>query len=470
MAFSRLNIEKRRLIELVRLNPILWDCRLPHYKRSDKKKALKWNELGRVFGVSGERVQRTFTSLREIFRRELNHEKMLGERFKSKWEYYDTMAFLKEVIRERKSRERNKNSTDAQQQQQQQQPQHSNNNSSAIDEYQYFAPNDPNNPNNQKPPTPEHMNEKQKQQQNNQQQLHMVSFPLPLPQLNEQQQQTHTPIPNAMATQPQQQELQQQHQQHNMPPDVVLSLNTSAITPLSAVNARPPSQSQQQQQASLQPLHLQQQQFAATQSQQHPPPTPDTQAPIAISSSRSSSSSPSIYIKDEPDTPDTLSLNTITINDHNSTYSTRDRRELRVKDKRVSELIKPKAVNNNNHNNNNNNNHNKNNTDVIYKSKAYNIPHSSGSLIIDEQLAEPDVDLDDLDDPDIDMLDDDARLSPASTYTLGTGAAGVKESHPTAREVLYTKFGDFLAARLNTLNETVANDLMNRILMLIAEK
>lgn len=102
MAFSRHNIEKRRLIELVRLNAILWDCRLPHYKRSDKKKALKWNELGRVFGVSGERVQRTFTSLREIFRRELNHEKMLGSRFKSKWEYYDAMAFLKEVIRERK--------------------------------------------------------------------------------------------------------------------------------------------------------------------------------------------------------------------------------------------------------------------------------------------------------------------------------------------------------------------------------
>lgn len=103
MAFSRHNIEKRRLIELVRLNPILWDCRLPHYKRSDKRKAIKWNELGRLFNVNGERVQRTFTSLREIFRRELNHEKMLGTtRFKSKWEYYDAMAFLKEVIRERK--------------------------------------------------------------------------------------------------------------------------------------------------------------------------------------------------------------------------------------------------------------------------------------------------------------------------------------------------------------------------------
>lgn len=102
MAFTRHQIEKRRLIELVKLNPILWDCRLPHYKRSDKKKALKWNELGRIFSVNGERVQRTFTSLREIFRRELNHEKMLGLRFKSKWEYYDEMAFLKEVIRERK--------------------------------------------------------------------------------------------------------------------------------------------------------------------------------------------------------------------------------------------------------------------------------------------------------------------------------------------------------------------------------
>ncbi|XP_055904157.1 uncharacterized protein DDB_G0287625 [Eupeodes corollae] len=106
MAFSRHNIEKNRLIEMVRQNPILWDCRLPHYKRSDKKKDIKWCELGRAFNVSGERVQRTFTSLREIFRRELNHEKLLGARFTSKWEYYGAMSFLKDVIRERKTRER----------------------------------------------------------------------------------------------------------------------------------------------------------------------------------------------------------------------------------------------------------------------------------------------------------------------------------------------------------------------------
>ncbi|XP_055855221.1 uncharacterized protein LOC129918622 isoform X2 [Episyrphus balteatus] len=106
MAFARHNIEKNRLIEMVRQNPILWDCRLPHYKRSDKKKDIKWCELGRAFNVSGERVQRTFTSLREIFRRELNHEKLLGARFTSKWEYYGAMSFLKDVIRERKTRER----------------------------------------------------------------------------------------------------------------------------------------------------------------------------------------------------------------------------------------------------------------------------------------------------------------------------------------------------------------------------
>lgn len=102
MAFSKHNIEKHHLIELVKRNPILWDCRLPHYKRSDKKKDIKWADLGRTFNVSGARVQRTFTSMREIFRRELSHEKLLGDRFRSKWEFYDEMCFLKDVIRERK--------------------------------------------------------------------------------------------------------------------------------------------------------------------------------------------------------------------------------------------------------------------------------------------------------------------------------------------------------------------------------
>ncbi|XP_011201944.2 uncharacterized protein DDB_G0285291 [Bactrocera dorsalis] len=477
MAFSRHNIEKRRLIELVRLNAILWDCRLPHYKRSDKKKALKWNELGRVFGVSGERVQRTFTSLREIFRRELNHEKMLGTRFKSKWEYYDAMAFLKEVIRERKSRERNKMSADAQAQQQTQQH-HSNNNSSAIDEYQYFAPNDPNNPNNQQPALVNDPKQQQLQQpqyqtlpQQQQQQLPVgLSFPTQLhlqqlAPLNESPHSQPPPTPHATALTAASQlpQLPQQPLQ-NMQSDVILNLNTNAISTLQNLgngnssltsNSRPPSQPQQQVQSALQPAQ------PLLQMQSQPAP-PGTQSLVAISSSRSSaSSSPSIYIKEEPDSPDTLSLTTITINEHNSAYSPRHNAILTptTKSKHCQNLnTHPKVGLPSN---------NVTNSNGVFKAQSKtHIPGSSASLIIDEDFAEPDVELDDLDDPDVDMLDD-GRLSPATTYTLGMAE---KPSHPSAREILYTKFGDFLAARLNTLNETVANDLMNRILLLIAEK
>ncbi|XP_014091591.2 myb-like protein I [Bactrocera oleae] len=469
MAFSRHNIEKRRLIELVRLNAILWDCRLPHYKRSDKKKALKWNELGRVFGVSGERVQRTFTSLREIFRRELNHEKMLGTRFKSKWEYYDAMAFLKEVIRERKSRERNKIPADAQAQQQTQQHQ-SNNNSSAIDEYQYFAPNDPNNPNNQQSTLTNDPKQQQLQQpqyqtltQQQQQQLSVnSSFPTQihlqqLAPLNETphsqpQPTSHTTALAAVAQLPQQ-------PLHQMQPDVILSLNANSASTLPNLgningnasftgNSRPPSQ--QQQQALQQP--------AQSLFQLQPQPS-GTQSLVAISSSHSSaSSSPSIYIKEEPDSPDTLSLTTIAVNEHNSAYSPQHNAILTTATKSKH------AQNLNTHSKVGFSNNNATNNGVLKAQSKSHIPGSSASLIIDEDFAEPDVELDDLDDPDVDMLNDD-RLSAASTYTL----AG-KLCRPSAREILYTKFGDFLAARLNTLNETVANDLMNRILLLIAEK
>lgn len=100
---SRQNIDKRCLIRLVRENPILWDCRLPHYKRSDSIKSLKWKELGEQLNVSGERVKRSFTSLREMFRRELYNERAMGDsQFKSRWSLYSDMAYLKAVIRERK--------------------------------------------------------------------------------------------------------------------------------------------------------------------------------------------------------------------------------------------------------------------------------------------------------------------------------------------------------------------------------
>ncbi|SPP87390.1 proline-rich receptor-like protein kinase PERK12 [Drosophila guanche] len=409
MAFSRHNIEKRRLIELVRLNPILWDCRLPHYKRSDKKKAIKWNELGRMFNVTGERVQRTFTSLREIFRRELNHEKMLGTtRFKSKWEYYDAMAFLKEVIRERKSRERVKPGPT------EPAPRNNNNNSSnnnnnnsssaAMDEYQYFAPSDPNNPNNQPPAQP------QPQPKTN-------PSPSLLPSLSQ--------LPAALL--PQAQHLQALQLQ----PDVTLT-SLSAI-PKQPVPAAPPSPAQ------------------------------------VLSSSRSCSSSPSIYIKDEPGSPEEAEAE----GSATKLATIRPQTKQQLKARLQLPAAAPKSAS-------------------IYATSPPRLIINANNELIDADAGDLDEDLDDYDEDDddtgryspvvdVDMLGPDGRFSPGGTssYTRvggGGGGGGGGRAHsqprhlPSPRELLYMKFGDFLAARLNTLNETVANELMNKILLLIAEK
>ncbi|KAH8272999.1 uncharacterized protein [Drosophila bipectinata] len=419
MAFSRHNIEKRRLIELVRLNPILWDCRLPHYKRSDKKKAIKWNELGRLFNVNGERVQRTFTSLREIFRRELNHEKMLGtSRFKSKWEYYDSMAFLKEVIRERKSRERikhepapvlaNNNKNIASRNS-------SNNNSSSaiLDEYQYFAPSDPNNPNNL--PVPH-------------KQIRPTD-PDPKDSLTTSLSVNFSELPTSL--QHQAQHLQALHLQ----PDITLtSVNASqkpAVTPLS----RPTSV------------------------------TIPTNSPVQVlSCSRSCSSSPSIYVKDEPHSPDRVEIRD---DPGNGPQTTKKLATIRPQTK---QQLKARLLPMTKHSS-------------LYATSPPNLIINSNNELIDADAGDLDEELDafdEEDDPtgqcsptvDVDMMSRDDCLSPDSSYIEDNRRLNHSQSHPfrSPRELLYIKFGDFLTARLNTLHETVANELMNKILMLIAEK
>ncbi|XP_033239242.1 myb-like protein AA [Drosophila pseudoobscura] len=420
MAFSRHNIEKRRLIELVRLNPILWDCRLPHYKRSDKKKAIKWNELGRMFNVTGERVQRTFTSLREIFRRELNHEKMLGTtRFKSKWEYYDAMAFLKEVIRERKSRERVKQgptdpatrSISTNNNNNNNNSNSNNNNSVAMDEYQYFAPSDPNNPNNQPQPQPQALALPQPKTN-----VTSVSNPATiLPSLSQ--------LPAALL--PQAQHLQALQLQ----PDVTL-------TSLSAIPKQPPS---------------------ATTSAV--PAAPASPAQV-LSSSRSCSSSPSIYIKDEPGSPE--NADGLGSGTKLATIRPQTKQQLKAR----LQVPAPKSAS-------------------IYATSPPRLIINANNELIDADAGDLDEDLDDYDEDDtetgryspvvdVDMMGPDGRFSPGGSSYTRVGAVGGGRSQsrhlPSPRELLYMKFGDFLAARLNTLNETVANELMNKILLLIAEK
>ena len=94
--------DKLKLIQMVHDNPILWDSRLPNFKGAEEEKNSAWEQIGREFNAPGRRVARAFKSLRESYRRELAHVKLMGNGFKPKWSLYDAMDFLRDVIRERK--------------------------------------------------------------------------------------------------------------------------------------------------------------------------------------------------------------------------------------------------------------------------------------------------------------------------------------------------------------------------------
>ncbi|XP_053954959.1 uncharacterized protein LOC128861092 isoform X2 [Anastrepha ludens] len=94
--------DKLRLIQMVHDNPILWDSRLPNFKGAEEEKNRAWEMIGKEFNAPGRRVARAFKSLRESYRRELAHVKLMGNGFKPKWSLYDAMDFLRDVIRERK--------------------------------------------------------------------------------------------------------------------------------------------------------------------------------------------------------------------------------------------------------------------------------------------------------------------------------------------------------------------------------
>ncbi|XP_017084319.1 uncharacterized protein LOC108116783 isoform X2 [Drosophila eugracilis] len=87
---------------MVHDNPILWDSRLPNFKGAEEEKNRAWEHIGHEFNAPGRRVARAFKSLRESYRRELAHVKLMGNGFKPKWSLYEAMDFLRDVIRERK--------------------------------------------------------------------------------------------------------------------------------------------------------------------------------------------------------------------------------------------------------------------------------------------------------------------------------------------------------------------------------
>lgn len=94
--------DKLKLIQMVHDNPILWDSRLPNFKGAEEEKNCAWEHIGKEFNSPGRRVARAFKSLRESYRRELAHVKLMGNGFKPKWSLFEAMDFLRDVIRERK--------------------------------------------------------------------------------------------------------------------------------------------------------------------------------------------------------------------------------------------------------------------------------------------------------------------------------------------------------------------------------
>ncbi|KAI9581456.1 hypothetical protein GQX74_012781 [Glossina fuscipes] len=69
---------------------------------AEEEKNRAWEMIGKKCNAPGKRVARAFKSLRESYRRELAHVKLMGNGFKPKWSLYEAMDFLRDVIRERK--------------------------------------------------------------------------------------------------------------------------------------------------------------------------------------------------------------------------------------------------------------------------------------------------------------------------------------------------------------------------------
>lgn len=97
------NIDKFRFIQLVRSISILWDSSLPNFKGADSEKLAGWTDIGKEFDFLPQKAERSFRRLRELYRKELVKERSYGDDFKSQWEFFDCMDFLRPVIKERKS-------------------------------------------------------------------------------------------------------------------------------------------------------------------------------------------------------------------------------------------------------------------------------------------------------------------------------------------------------------------------------
>lgn len=95
--------DKLRLIKLVHKNSVLWDSRLATFKGADSKKLTGWTNIGKELKIHSKKAERCFKRLREVYRKELAKHKRFGDGFKSNWQFYDEISFLRPIIKERKS-------------------------------------------------------------------------------------------------------------------------------------------------------------------------------------------------------------------------------------------------------------------------------------------------------------------------------------------------------------------------------
>lgn len=320
-----------------------------------------------------------------------------------------------------------------------------NNNSVTHDEYQYFAPSDPNNPNNQ-------ANK--------------------LCQLATALQQTPTAPPSTPIA-----------------GTVSTSLVATAVLPnLSQLPVTLQQQAQHLQALQLQPdvtltsLKMK----SVTAGAATAITLPLVTLPPATSPAHSCSSSPSIYIKDEPDSPDEEESRSAHKSQQKlATIRAQTKQQLKAR-LQVQEQGQGQGTGQCNKG-----------SGAVYATPPPHLIINTNNELIDVDAGDLDDDDDDLEyDDDDDEVDDDeidggmggrrggncpplidvdmlgtgGRLSPGSSFTAAGVGSRTSRHQTSPREMLYIKFGDFLAARLNTLHEGTANELMNKILLLIAEK
>ncbi|XP_073838000.1 uncharacterized protein [Musca autumnalis] len=107
-------MDVRRLIEEVRLRPVLWDAEHPKY-RCHVTTGRKWSEIAKLFNITVDECRKKWKYLRDSYRARLNNAERRKEKsmalgiydpdkdYVVPWMYLKEMSFLKDFVRIKKS-------------------------------------------------------------------------------------------------------------------------------------------------------------------------------------------------------------------------------------------------------------------------------------------------------------------------------------------------------------------------------